>query len=91
MRCWKGFATAELLEMHCGAIEVCKPSARVLPEEGDPEDGINAQVEERVNRRGGKDKIQTWTELFCVLFPNDFPPPSPCKYTLTRCSFENTG
>jgi len=82
VRCAKGFATAELLEVHCKAIQVCQPSARGVPEEEeDPEDGMSTAVEKQLRSRGGKDKIETWIQLFRLLFPKDFRIPSPCKCT----------
>jgi len=63
--------TKEALDQHqmLPANEMCEPR-RVAPESLS-EDGITPQIETILNDRKNTGKVDSWSTLWCVLFPED--------------------
>jgi len=72
-KCKQGFATKELREDHYKTQ--CDYAPEKTPEEGDPDDGMTVEIEERLFSRK-KDRITNWHHLYRVLLPNAHPVPS---------------
>lgn len=61
----------QALQLHLSAPkeEIC--AFKELPPSGDPEDGIDARVEDLLNGRRANTKVDSWEILWKTLFPDD--------------------
>jgi hypothetical protein len=66
-----------LLQRHARANPPCEVQNET------PEDDITPAQEELLPSRTGnnkkKDEIELWNAMYKILFPNDYPIPTPCK------------
>jgi hypothetical protein len=89
--------TPEALKEHVsvGVDLICNPQN--VPSSADPEDGITSLVEEALNGRKARSKIDCWKTLWRHLFPDDCAIPESGMATaentlfLCRHAFEVSG
>jgi len=70
-RCKRNIGAKEALQEHLAVSNDRICSFQETPSSQDPEDGINAKIEDLLNGRRANSKVDTWDILWHTLFPSD--------------------
>ncbi|KAK1761548.1 hypothetical protein QBC47DRAFT_31199 [Echria macrotheca] len=70
-RCKLNFSTHEELQRHLATPNEQICTFRDVQSSGDPEDGIDAKIEDLLNGRRTNTKVDSWEILWRTLFPHD--------------------
>jgi len=70
-RCKRNMGAKETLQEHLAVDNNNICTFQETPSSQDPEDGINAKIEDLLNGRRANSKVDTWEILWQTLFPND--------------------
>lgn len=76
-RCKKNMGAKETLQNHLAVSNDSICTFQEMPSSQDPEDGINAKIEDVLNGRRANTKVDQWEILWHTLFPNDDPAKVP--------------
>ena len=70
-RCKRNMGSKEALDIHLAAPNESICTFQETLASQDPEDGINAKMEDALNGRRANTKVDTWEILWGTLFPMD--------------------
>jgi len=70
-RCKRNMGAKEAVQKHLAVSNDSICTFQETPSSQDPEDGINAKIEDMLNGRRANTKVDTWDILWHTLFPED--------------------